>query len=169
MLEFNVDVIHISESGVVGALAKYKDTIKFKQAIRSTDKERGSTLIIAEDLSQAIIDALGMQYNLELEFFACHLLGTESFRTGIWESPAVRRPPCALNVLSDYVRNAPFYTLEFQRLHHFPGGFKKIVDLRSKETSTPRGVLMVKHNISDAFIFKKISVYKRERSNFGML
>jgi len=169
MSAFDVDLIHISESGVVDAPIKYKDVAKFKQAIRSMDKERGGALVIAEDLSRAIIDTLGMQYNLEPEFFACHLLGTESFRTGDWESPTVRFPPRAPNVLPDYVRKAPFYCVEFRRPYHFPRGFKEIVELRSKKTSTPRGALMLKHDMNDAFIFEKISVYKRERSNFGTL
>lgn len=169
MSAFNIDVIHISKSGEVDVPVKCKDAVEFKQAISKTDKEQGGTLIIAEDLSREMIDALGIQYNLEPEFFACHLLGTESFRTGTWESPLVRRPPRAPNVLPNYIRKAPFYTVELRRPYHFLGGFREIVNTRSKETCTPRGALMLKHTMNDAFVFEKISVYKRENSNFGRL
>lgn len=169
LMAFDVEVMHISESGEVDAPIKCKDAVAFKQAIDRADKERGGTLVIAEDLSRALIDTLSMQYSLEPEFFACHLLGTESFRTGIWESPTEQPLPRAPNFLPDYVRKAPFYTMEFRRPYYFSGGFKELVDLRSKETSTPRPALMIKHDMSDAFAFEKISVYKRRGSNFGTL
>jgi hypothetical protein len=167
MTDFDIEVMHISESGEVDAPIKCVRAADFKQAIGQADKERGGTLVIAEDLSPAMVDTLSLQYNLEPEFFACHLLGTESFRTGMWESPTVRPPPRAPNVLPDYVRNAPFYTVEFRRPYQICGGLKKIKELRSKETNLPRGALMLKHDMSDAFIFEKISVYKRPGSNFG--
>lgn len=86
---FDVQVIHISASGQVNTPITCKNATTFKEAISSADTEQSGTLVIAEDLSRAMIDALGMQYNLEPEFFACHLLGTESFRKGHWEPPTV--------------------------------------------------------------------------------
>jgi hypothetical protein len=171
---FNVQVINISASGEVDKPVTYKnkDATKFKEDIEEisrTNKERSGTLIIAEDLSRAMIDALGMQYDLEPEFFACHLQGTESFRMGHWESPTVRDPVRAPNVLPDHLRKAPYYTVEFRRPYHIPGGLKEIIKRRSRDTSTPRGAQLLRDGIPDTFIFEKISVYKRKGSNFGML
>jgi hypothetical protein len=166
---FDVEVIHISASGKVNTPIKCKNATEFKEEISSVDKERSGTLVIAEDLSRAMIDALGMQYDLEPEFFACHLLGTESFRMGHWESPTVRAPVRAPNILPDYLRKAPYYTVEFRRPYHIPGGLKEIIELRSSKTSTPRGAQILRGDIPDTFVFEKISVYKRKGSNFGML
>jgi hypothetical protein len=56
---------------------------QFENAISDVDPERIGSLIFAKDLSEQMIDALGMKYDLEPEFFACHLEGTESARMGI--------------------------------------------------------------------------------------
>lgn len=165
LLYFDVQVIHISASGQVNKPITCKNATEFKENINSADTERSGTLVIAEDLSRATIDALGMQYDLEPEFFACHLQGTESFRSGDWKTPTVRAP----NVLPDYLRNAPYYTAEFRRPYHIPGGLKKIIELRSSITSTPRGVQPFATDKPHIFVFEKISVYKRKGSNFGML
>lgn len=111
-----------------------------------------------------MIDGLGMQYKLEPEFFACHLLGTESCRMGHWEPPSVNVP----NILPDYFRRAPYYTAEFRRPYHIPGGLEEIIKLRSTVTSTPRNVELIRKDVSDAFVLERISVYKRKGSNFGM-
>jgi hypothetical protein len=76
---FDIQVIHISTSGKVNTPITCKNAKEFKEEISSADTERRGTLVIVEDLSRAMIDALGMQYDLEPEFFACHLLGTECF------------------------------------------------------------------------------------------
>jgi hypothetical protein len=162
---FDIEVIHISTSGKVSSPIKCKNATDFQEAISSAEKERSGTLVIAEDLSGAMINTLGMQYDLEPEFFACHLLGTEEFRMGHWQSPTVRAP----NVLPDYLRKAPYYTVEFRRPYHIPGGLKKIIELRSTRTSIPRGALIVKEDNPNVFVFETISVYKRKGSNFGML
>jgi hypothetical protein len=168
---FDVDIIHISASGEVGPLINCIDKAEFLKQVSNADNEPRSTLIIAEDISVAMIEALGIKYDLEPEFFACHLLGTEAFRTGGWQSPTVRFPARAPNALYDYVRKAPHYVVEFRRPYRIEGGHKKIEDLRSKETNTPRGaqILHKERGIPDTFIFEKISVYKRKGSKFGRL
>jgi hypothetical protein len=79
MAHFDIKVIHISTSGEVDAVIKCDNPDMFKAAIIN-DQERSGTLVIAKDLSRAMIDALGAQYELEPEFFAAHLLGTEATR-----------------------------------------------------------------------------------------
>jgi hypothetical protein len=161
---FDMQVIHISASGKVNTPITCKNATEFKEKINSADTGRRGTLVIVEDLSRAMIDALGMQYDLEPEFFACHLLGTECFRNGYWEPQTMRAP----NVLPDYLRNSPYYTVEFRRPYYIPGSLKEIIELRSSVTSTPRGAEILE-GMPDAFVFEKISVYKRKGSNFGML
>jgi hypothetical protein len=161
---FDVHVIHISATGQVNAPITYNNATRFKEEISRADAERSGTVIIAEDLSRAMIDALGMEYDLEPEFFACHLLGTESFRKGDWELQTVRAP----NILPDNFRKAPYYTAEFRRPYYIRGGLKEIIKLRSCITSTPRGVQIFRNDKPDTFISEKISVYKRKGSNFGV-
>lgn len=167
---FDVQVIHISASGEVGSPIEYngENGIKeFKKAISPADNECCGTLVITEDISLAMIDALGIKYDLEPEFFACHLKGTEIFRTGSWLLPTERLLTRVPNVLGDYLRKAPFYTAEFRRPYHIKGGHKEIEDLRSRETSTPRGAQILNKEIPDTFIFEKISVYKKEGKKSG--
>jgi hypothetical protein len=167
---FDVVVIYISISGEVSSpiLCKGANGVrKFREAISTADSDRCGTLVITEDISSAMIEALGTEYDLEPEFFACHLKGTETFRTGRWQSPTVRVPVRSPNVLDDYIRNAPFYMAEFRRPYYFEGGHKEIEDIRSKITSTPRGAQILNTEIPDAFIFEKISVYKKRGENYG--
>jgi hypothetical protein len=83
MLHFDIKVIHISKSGNIESLIKCRNPTEFKDAIGEEERrERSGTLIIAKDLSRATIDSLGMEYELEPEFFASHLEGTESFGMG---------------------------------------------------------------------------------------
>jgi hypothetical protein len=166
--DFDIEVIHISKSGKINPPIKCINPAEFKKAI-SEDKARIGTLIIAEDLSRAMIDTLGIQYDLEPEFFASHLLGTESFRMGSWESPLLRAPPRAPNILPDYLREAPYYTAEFRRPYHIDGGIEEIKKRRSSETRTPRGTQMLKRDLPDVFTLEKISVYKKKESNIGTL
>jgi hypothetical protein len=168
MLHFDIKVIHISKSGNIESLTKCTSLTSFKDAI-GDEKERSGTLVIAKDLSQAMIDALGMQYELQPEFFASHLGGTESFGMGYWESPTVRPPARAPNLLPDYLRKAPFYTAEYRRPYHIEGGKAKVLELRSSETSTPRGAQILKEDLPDIFVFEKISLYKKPGSNIGKL
>lgn len=162
---FDVEVIHVLASGKVSPPIKCESKAQFRQAISSASEELRGTLVIANDLSGAMIDALGMQYDLEPEFFACHLLGTESYRMGNWRSPTVRAP----NILPDHIKKAPYYTVGFRRPYHIPGGFKEIIELRSTKTNTPRGAQILTGDIPDALVFERISVYKRKGANFGML
>jgi hypothetical protein len=84
MNHFDIKVIHISKSGTVDSIIDCDTPEKFHQAI-GEDQERSGTLVIPKDISRAMIETLGTQYNLEPEFFATHLLGTESFHMGRWE------------------------------------------------------------------------------------
>jgi len=166
MLFFDVKVIHILTSGEVTLPIKCENLEQFEQAVGSNaDEERNGTLVMVEDLSRVMIDALGMKYNLEPEFFANHLGGTEPFRMGKWQTPTVRAP----NILPGYLRKAPYYTLEFRRPYHFPGGSEEIIKLRSNETCTPRGAQTLKEDFPDAFVVEKISVYKRKGSKTAII
>lgn len=168
---FDVKVIHISASGEVGnpiSCIGVNGEADFQRATRNMDKQLCGTIIIAEGLSAAMINTLGMQYDLEPEFFAFHLEETEHFHMGKWLSPSIGPSARSPIALSDCLRKAPHYTVSFRRPCHIPGGFDKIVNLRST-TSTPRGVHILKESIPDVFISEKISVYKRKGSNFGIL
>jgi hypothetical protein len=170
MLHFDIKVIHISKSGSIESVIKCLTPTKFKDAISEEErKERSGTLIIAKDLSRAMIDSLGMKYELEPEFFASHLEGTESFGMGTWESPTVRPPARAPNFLPDYLRKAPFYTARYRRPYHIKGGQEEVFKLRSSETNTARGANVFNHDLPDIFVSEKISVYKKPDSNIGKL
>lgn len=170
MLHFDIKVIHISKSGNIEPLIKCLTPTKFKDAISEEErKERSGTLIIAKDLSRAMIDSLGMKYELEPEFFASHLGGTESFGMGHWESPTVRPPARAPNLLPDYLRKAPFYTAQYRRPYHIKGGTQEVFKLRSSETNTARGAHDLNDDLPDIFVTEKISVYKKPGSNIGKL
>jgi hypothetical protein len=170
MLHFDIKVIHISKSGNIESPIKCLTPTKFKDAISEEErKERSGTLIIAKDLSRAMIDSLGMKYELEPEFFANHLEGTECFRMGPWESPTVRPHARAPNLLPDYLRKAPFYTAEYRRPYHIKGGKEEVLKLRSSETNTPRGAHGLNGDLPDIFVSEKISVYKKPGSNIGKL
>lgn len=170
MLHFDIKVIHISKSGSIESITKCLTPTEFKEAISEEEpKERSGTIIIAKDLSQAMINSLGMNYELEPELFASHLEGTEYFRMGIWESPTVRPPARAPNFLPDYLKKASFYTAEYRRPYHMKGGRQEIFKLRSTETNTARGVFVFKYDIPDIFVSEKISVYKKPGSNVGKL
>jgi hypothetical protein len=160
---FDIKVIHISTSGNISQPIPCENLTQFEHAVGDVDPERIGSLILAEDLSQQMIDALGMKYDLEPEFFACHLEGTESARTGRWQRPTVRAP----NLLPDCLRTAPFYSVEFRRPYHIPGGLGKCIQLRSTKTSVPRLVEVIKDGASKVYVFEKISVYKRKGAKIG--
>jgi hypothetical protein len=170
MLHFDIKVIHVSTSGNIESLIHCLTPTKFKDAISGEEgKERSGTLIIAKDLSRAMIDLLGMEYELEPEFFASHLEGTESFRMGRWESPTLRPPARAPILLPDYLRKAPFYTVQYRRPYQIKDGKEEVLKLRSSETNTGRGAHVLKDDLPDIFVSEKISVYKKPGSNIGKL
>jgi len=79
MKHFDIKLIHFLKSGKPDSVIRCSTPEDFEGAI-SEDKERIGTLVIAKDISQAMIEALGMRFELEPEFFANHLAGTELFR-----------------------------------------------------------------------------------------
>jgi len=167
MKHFDIKVIHFPKSGKLGSVIKCPTPEDFERAI-SEDKERTGTLVIAKGISRAMIEALGTRFELEPEFFANHLAGTELFRMCRLQSPILRAPARAPNLLPDYIRKAPFYTAEYRRPYHIEGGKERIFSLRVAETNTPRGIQIV-HDLPDVFILEKISVYKKKGSNIGKL
>jgi hypothetical protein len=119
----------------------------------------------AKGISHAMIEALGTKFELEPDFFADYLLGTEYYRMGRQFS---QPPDRALSFLLEYVRKAPFYTAEFRRPLHMEGYTRKMIDqLRISNTTTPRGVTFIHNNLPDVFGAEKISVYKRKGSKIG--
>jgi hypothetical protein len=166
MTYFDIKVIHISMSGEVDSVIKCNTPDTFKNAIID-DQRRSGTLVIAKDISRAMIEALGTQYELEPEFFATHLRGTESYRKGHWVSPTLLARARAPNLLPDYLRKAPFYTGEFRRPYHIKGGKHEVFRFRASETCTPRAAQNLQDDLPDIFSMEKISVYKRPGSNVG--
>lgn len=166
MKHFDIKVIHFPKSGKPDSVIKCFTPEDFEGAI-SEDKERTGTLVIAKDISQATIEALGTRFELEPEFFANHLAGTELYRMGRPESPTLRAPARAPNLLPDSIRKASFYTAEYRRPYHIKGGQERVFKLRVAETSTPRGVQIIHPDLPDVFVCEKISVYKKRGSNIG--
>ena len=168
MKHFDIKVIHFPKSGKPDSVIKRPTPEDFEWAI-SEDKERTGTLVIAKGISRAIIEALGTRFELEPEFFATHLAGTELCRMGCQESPILRAPARAPSLLPDYIRKAPFYTAEYRRPYHIAGGKERALKLRVTETNTPRGVQLLHDDLPDVFFVEKISVYKKKGSNIGKL
>jgi hypothetical protein len=166
MEDFDIKVIHFTECGKPNPVIKYSTLEEFKQAV-SEEKERIGTLIIARGLSRAMIEVLGTTYELEPEFFASYLAGTELFRQGHLESPLIRLPAKSAYLLSDYIRKAPFYTVEYRRPYHIEGGNQIVFELRATATNTPRGVSILYPDFPDVFVGEKISVYKKKGSKTG--
>jgi len=168
MKHFNIKVIHFPKSGKPDSVIKCSTPEDFEGAI-SGDKERTGTLVITKGISRAMIEALGTIFELEPEFFASHLAGTELFRMGRQESPILRAPARAPSLLPDYIRKAPFYTAEYRRPYHIEGGTERVFKLRVTETNTSRGIAIVHEDLPDVFFVEKISVYKKKGSNIGKL
>jgi hypothetical protein len=167
MENFDIKVIHFAESGKPDPVIKCFTPEDFKRAVGEEMKERTGTLIISKGLSRAMIEVLGTTYELEPEFFASYLAGTEKFRQGRYESPLVRPLARSPYLLPDYIRKAPFYTAEYRRPYHIEGGTQNIFNLRAAVTNTPRGVTVVHSELPDVFVGEKISVYKKRGSKFG--
>ena len=166
MGHFDIKVIHFPKSGKPHSVIECPTPEKFKRAI-GQGKERTGTLVIAEGISRATIEALGTIFDLEPEFFANHLAGTELFRMGRQESLAVRGPARAPNLLPDYIRKAPFYTAEYRRPYHIKGGQEQVFKLRVTVTTIARGAQILHNDLPDVFVAEKISVYKKRGSKIG--
>jgi hypothetical protein len=166
MGHFDIKVIHFLQSGKFDSIIKCSTPEDFEKAI-SADKEQTGTLVITKGISRAIIEALGTRFELEPEFFATHLAGTELFWTGNRESPVLLPPAIAPNLLSDYIRKAPFYTAEYRRPYHIEGGQEHVMKLRTTETTTSRGIYIVHPDLPEVFGSEKISVYKKRGSKIG--
>jgi hypothetical protein len=135
---FDIKVIHFLQSGKAEPIIKCSTPEDFEEAI-SKGKDQTGTLVITKGISRAVIEALGSKFQLEPEFFASHLAGTELYYTGHYES-LVLNPPARTPVFSpDYIRNAPFYTAEYRRPFRIEGGIEEVFRLRRTETTTPRG------------------------------
>jgi hypothetical protein len=166
MKHFDIKVIHFLKSGKPDSVIKCLTPDDFERAI-SEDKERTGTLVIAKAISRAMIEAFGTKFELEPEFFANYLAGTELYRMGRQELLGLRAPARAPNLLPDYIRKAPFYTAEYRRPYHIEGGKARVFKLRVTETTTPRGAQIVHDDLPDVFFVEKISVYKKRGSNIG--
>jgi len=166
MEDFDIKVIHFTESRKPDSAIKCSTPNEFKRAVRE-EKERTGTLIIAKGLSRAIIEVLGTTYELEPEFFASHLAGTEIFRLARYESPLLKPPARSPYLLPDYIRKAPFYTAEYRRPYHIKGGDQFVFKLRVTVTNTSRGASIVHPDLPDVFVSEKISVYKKRGSKIG--
>jgi len=81
----------------------------------------------------------------------------------------LRAPARSPNLLPDYIRKAPFYTVEYRRPYQIEGGLERVLGLRVAKTSTPRGITPIHENLNDYFVSEKISVYKKKGSNTGKL
>ena len=163
---FDIKVIHFSKSGTPDSITKCPSLEHFEGAF-SEDEGRTGSLVIAKGISRAIIEALGTMFELEPEFFANHIAGTELFRMSRQESIALPVPARAPTLLPDYIRKASFYTAEYRRPYHIDGGKERVLKLRDTETTTPRGVQIVHEDLPDVFGGEKISVYKKRGSNIG--
>ena len=166
MKHFDIKVVHFPKSGKPDPVIKCSTLRDFELAI-SENKERTGTLIIAKGISRATIEALGTIYELEPEFFANHLEGTELYRMGYQEFLGPRGRARAPYLLPDYFRKASFYTAEYRRPYYIEGGGERAFKLRGSETTTPRGIHIIHDALPDYFIFEKISVYKKRGSRIG--
>ncbi|TAQ86243.1 hypothetical protein B7494_g5413 [Chlorociboria aeruginascens] len=168
MKHFDIKVINFLKSGLPDPIIHCTTPEEFSVAM-GADKELTGTLIIAQGLSRTLIETLGTKFSLEPAFFANYLAGTELYREGGRLSSLLLHPPArAPNFLPDYIREAPFYTVEYRRPYHIEGGQESAFKLRSTKTTTTRGIQIIKHNLPDVFWAEKISVYKKN-SNIGII
>ena len=129
---FDIEVVHILESGAVHGPVSCNDKKDFDQAIGlGAPKDRIGTVILVEDILYDVIEHLGITYNIPPEFFVLHLRNTEDYQTGIYiptHSPEIE-------LLSSYFANAPFYSLQLQRYYPLPGGVEELHMLRKTKTN----------------------------------
>ena len=165
---FDIKVIHISKSRKPNSIIKCSSTQDFEIAMKEDERlagDRVGTIIIAKGISRAMIEALGSRFGVEPDFFADYLHGTELYRMGLQQP---QPPERAQNFILRYTRTAPFYSTEFRRAYHIVGCiWKMLVQLRTTNTTTPRGINFVHENLPDMFGSEKISVYKRKGSRIG--
>jgi hypothetical protein len=171
MKHFDIKVVRFPKSGKPDTAIKCTTPEEFEEAISedSEDKERTGILVIAKGISRAMIETLGTRFELEPEFFASHLAGTELYRMGRRESPILRALARTPNLPPDYIKKASFYTAEYYRPCNVKGGQEKAFKLRVTETSTPRGVQIIHRDFPEVFVAEKISVHKKKGSNIGKL
>ncbi len=163
MKHFDIKVMHFFRSQKPGLAIRCYTPEDFESAMQEKQEKRIGTIIIAKGISRAMIEALGTKFELEPDFFADYLLGTEHYRKGhLFSQPPDRAP----NFLMEYVRKAPFYTAEFRRPLRIEGR-EMLIQLRISNTTTPRGVTMIQDDLPDMFSSEKISVYKRMGSKIG--
>jgi hypothetical protein len=132
------------------------------------DEKRSGTIIIAEDLSPAVINILGEEFAIEPEFFANHLEGSGQYRKVPFKEPTSRTP----RVLPSCYRTAPFFSLNFRRPHSFFGGLAELLQLRALNSRTPRGIHVTDGNgggtvLPTFFALERVSVYKKKGSKIG--
>ncbi|PMD37100.1 hypothetical protein L207DRAFT_515509 [Hyaloscypha variabilis F] len=167
MKHFDIKVMHFLRSQKPSLAIRCYTLEDFESAMKEEQEKRIGTIIIAKGISHAMIEALGTKFELEPDFFADYLLGTEYYRMGRQFSQPPDRAP---NFLLEYVRKAPFYTAEFRRPLHMEGYTRKMIhQLRISNTTTPRGVTFIHDNLPDVFSAEKISVYKRLGSKIGII
>jgi hypothetical protein len=163
---FDIKIINFPKSGKPDSVIKCSTPEEFEAAF-GRDKERTGAIVIAKGISRAMIEVLGNRFELEPEFFANYLEGTELYRMGMVEPLSLRAPARAPSLLPDYIRKAPFYAVEYRRPYRIEGGRERVLGLRVTETSTPRGITPVHENLCDYFVSEKVSVYKKKGSNTG--
>ena len=157
---FDVLVTHILSSGELHSKPIVCRTKKdLETAIGpSAPANRVSTIICAEDLTNDVIEALGSIFSIEPEFFALHLRAPCAFRSGAWSSPTAP----TLDMLPSYLREAPFYSLEFRRPYEFPGGLNEVIKARKDpyRTHVPRSTRRTE-GLPVAFMDERVSVYTK--------
>jgi hypothetical protein len=163
---FDIKIVNFPKSGKPDSVIKCSTPEDFEAAF-GREQERRGAFVIAKGISRAMIEVLGNRFELEPEFFASYLEGTELYRMGKAEQQSLRAPARAPVFLPAYIRKAPFYTLEYRRPYRIEGGIDRVIGLRVSETSTPRGITSVHESFCDYFVSEKVSVYKRKGSDTG--
>jgi hypothetical protein len=160
---FDIKVLCIYSSRAVSNVIHCYGAAQFREerANIQMDQDLQGQIFRVEDLSAAMINTLGAELNVDPEFFANHLEGTQSFRLGPKNKPTSRDPI----MLPNELRKAPYYSLSFRRPYHMPSGLEDVVKARKNRVLT-RGVQLL-GEFSAAFGVEKISVYKKRGDPFG--
>ena len=157
---FDVHVIHILRSGGIHPHTfPCRSQEDLKQAIGPlAPTDRASTIILAEDMTKTVVEALGSNFAIEPEFFAVHLREHDALRTGEWSYPTAP----ALDLLPSYLRDAPFYSIHFRRPCEFSAGYKEVVRIRKdpNRTHVSRPVRWSK-GLPIVFAHERVSVYTK--------
>ncbi|MCJ1354028.1 MAG: hypothetical protein MMC33_004015 [Icmadophila ericetorum] len=134
---FDIQVIHILESGALDGPVKYADgeKKKFEDAVKQGFPEkRVGTFILGEDLSYDMIETLGITFDLPPSYFALHLKDTEAFRSSVYKQP--ESPD--IDLLPSYYGKIPFYSFQLCRYYCFPEGISDIQKTRKESSNVPR-------------------------------